>query len=358
MLARTGILLVGHNLDGPRWQWKQEPGSVFINKRNCCKKSVSGYELGACKKQRILKWISKYGSVTFNCYGREFPDGGMNEAGLVINEMGFGYQDYSYNDSLPTMMATQWIQYQLDNYKTVREVIENINAINIVSWGLPAPFGGNNWHYFISDKNADFAIIEFQDGKAEIFTGKSAKVPVLCNNAYQQDAENLKKYRGFGGTRPIILQPKLFSYWFNQGARMVLMYNPDKHGHPVKYCFRILRTMQRPFCEQWSIVYDIKHSRIGFRTFSSPKLKYLDLSDFNFTNREVKVIPDIHSIISGNAASECIPYTHSINSEIVEKSLYGFLNAYERSFSFKQGQTEETYVERRKKIVLEITGTE
>ena len=29
-------------------------------------------------------WVSKYGSVTFNQYGRELPTGGMNEAGLVV----------------------------------------------------------------------------------------------------------------------------------------------------------------------------------------------------------------------------------------------------------------------------------
>jgi choloylglycine hydrolase len=32
---------------------------------------------------KTISWISKYGSITFNQYGREFPTGGMNEKGLV-----------------------------------------------------------------------------------------------------------------------------------------------------------------------------------------------------------------------------------------------------------------------------------
>jgi penicillin V acylase-like amidase (Ntn superfamily) len=33
------------------------------------------------------KWVSRYGSVTFNQYGCENPTGGMNEAGLVVEQM-------------------------------------------------------------------------------------------------------------------------------------------------------------------------------------------------------------------------------------------------------------------------------
>lgn len=358
MLSYNDILLVGHNLDGPRWRWRQEPGSVFINKKNTFKRSVSGYELGASNKQHTIEWISKYGSVTFNYFGRELPDGGMNEVGLVVNEMGYGYKDYTYNDSLPTMMVTQWIQYQLDNFATVEEVIENINSINIVHWGLPAPIGGNNWHFFIADKDANIAIIEFSRGRVKIFTGDSAPIPVLCNNAYQKDIEDIKKYRGFGGKRPILLKLKLLSYWFNQGARMVNEYDPEKDGHPVKYGFDILKTMQRPLCEQWSIIYDVKNFRVGFRTYFASNIRYFDLSSFDFNTNEVKVLPDIHINYSGDIATYFVPYTYQLNCEIVEKSLREFLKAFKKLHSFENtGNTPEKYIEDRKNIVLKIINT-
>ena len=34
-----------------------------------------------------ISWTSKFGNVTFNQYGKEFPTGGMNENGLVIELM-------------------------------------------------------------------------------------------------------------------------------------------------------------------------------------------------------------------------------------------------------------------------------
>lgn len=359
MLSYNDILLIGHNLDGSRWRWRQEPGSVFINKRNTFKRSVSGYELNACDEQHVIEWISKYGSVTFNSFGRELPDGGMNEAGLVVNEMGYGYKDYPYNDSLPTMMVTQWVQYQLDNFATVEEVIKNINSINIVDWGLPAPIGGNNWHFFITDKDANMSIIEFIKGEVKIYTGDSAPIPVLCNYEYKRDIENIKRFRGFGGKRKIILKPKLLSYWFNQGAYMVNNYNAETNDDPVKYGFDILRTMQRPTCEQWSIIYDVKNSRVYFRTYFASNIRYFDLSSFDFNTNEVKVLPDILINYSGDIATYFVPYTYQLNCEIVEKSLREFLKAYKKLYSFENtGNTPEMYIEDRKKLVLKIITKE
>jgi Penicillin V acylase and related amidases len=37
--------------------------------------------------EKPIEWISKYGSITFNQSGREFPHGGINEKGLVIEQM-------------------------------------------------------------------------------------------------------------------------------------------------------------------------------------------------------------------------------------------------------------------------------
>ena len=355
MLSEDSILLVGHNLDGPQWRWRQEPGSVFINKKNTYKRSVSGYELGALEKQQIIEWISEYGSVTFNGFGREFPDGGMNEAGLVINEMGYGYKDYSYNDSLPTMMVTQWIQYQLDNFATVEEVIKNINNINIVHWGLPAPIGGNNWHFFLTDKDANMAIIEFVKGELKIYTGNSAPIPVLCNREYKTDIEKIKRFRGFGGKRKIILKPKLLAYWFNQGASLVNNYDLEKNGDPVTYGFNILRTMQRPKSEQWSIIYDVKRSRVYFRTFFASDIRYFDLSSFDFNTKEVKILPDIHVNYSGDVTKYFVPYTYQFNCKIIEKSLSEFLEAYKKLYTFENtGSTPEMYIEKRKKLVLRV----
>jgi len=61
-----GALVFGKNYD-----WNVEDGLVVVNKRGVVKTAM--IERGPAT------WTSKYGSVTFNQYGREFPSGGINE---------------------------------------------------------------------------------------------------------------------------------------------------------------------------------------------------------------------------------------------------------------------------------------
>src|ERR1700746_1722576 len=72
VLQGDGRIYFGRNLD---WHW--ENGLVFVNQRNIGKMAV------VTPGHAPAKWISKYGSVTFNQFGMELPMGGMNEAGLV-----------------------------------------------------------------------------------------------------------------------------------------------------------------------------------------------------------------------------------------------------------------------------------
>ena len=98
-LQKGNELIYGHNLNQGDIG---VPGMIFINKRGIFKTGRTWSEL--INKDRSnpssFCWISRYGSVTFNAFGRDFPDGGMNEAGLYIWEMNED-PDYPKNDSLP-----------------------------------------------------------------------------------------------------------------------------------------------------------------------------------------------------------------------------------------------------------------
>ena len=85
LLKKGSVVLAAHNLDIPG----HIPGAIIINKRNVMKTRSSWFELTTGEKDPSpnLAWTSKYASVTFNPLGREFPDGGMNETGLFIEEM-------------------------------------------------------------------------------------------------------------------------------------------------------------------------------------------------------------------------------------------------------------------------------
>src|SRR4030081_3781200 len=69
-LKQNGEILFGRNYD-----WNIGDALEQVNKRGVMKGATIG------DSPNSAKWISKYGSVTFNQYGRENPTGGMNEMG-------------------------------------------------------------------------------------------------------------------------------------------------------------------------------------------------------------------------------------------------------------------------------------
>ncbi|HOC73269.1 MAG TPA: hypothetical protein PKL54_10660, partial [Candidatus Hydrogenedentes bacterium] len=75
VLENGGAPVFGRNYD-----WSVESAALFVNKRGVRKIAVLLNPATAPPAE----WTSKYGSVTFNQIAREFPCGGMNEAGLVV----------------------------------------------------------------------------------------------------------------------------------------------------------------------------------------------------------------------------------------------------------------------------------
>ena len=74
--SKDGETFVARNYD-----WRVADGLVVKNPRGL--KKVA-YVSGNGQQSKQAHWISRFGSVSFNQYGREFPAGGMNETGLVV----------------------------------------------------------------------------------------------------------------------------------------------------------------------------------------------------------------------------------------------------------------------------------
>ena len=87
------------------YDWHISDALVITNKRDVSKVALTW--------DQPAKWTSEYGSVTFNQYGREFPCGGMNEAGLVVTVLWLNETDYPRPDDRPSVSTLQWVQYQL-----------------------------------------------------------------------------------------------------------------------------------------------------------------------------------------------------------------------------------------------------
>ncbi len=313
MLKTENAIYVGHNLD-------EDPdlhvtGMVCINKRGITREGITWYELIADppdfekvlipfkeKAEPKIRWTAKYGSITFNSEGLDFPDGGINEKGLSVFEMSMGETRHSVDPSKPTLFITLWIQYQLDNYTTVDEVAENIRNINQQGWA---------WHYFVSDKTGDYAIIEYLNGEVVIHKGEDAPYSVLCNTAYRKELARVNDYDGFWGEFLSLLSstPR-----FVRASKMITEYAPEKDDPPKEYAFEILDEIKISGWNKWGILVDVSNRIVYYYTNKNRQLKYFAIDKCDFTAGTPTKMLNMHlTDISGDVSSRFEDYSYDLN---------------------------------------------
>ena len=306
MLFQNNNLLVGHNLD----QEFYTPGSIYLNRRGERKRSISCFDLELTDIETpILEWTSKYGSITFSPHGRNLPDGGMNEIGLTVSEMGLAESEFSFNSKHPTMLSHLWIQYQLDNYATVEEVLKHLHDINIEPSSTFTPPASSNYHLFVTDSQGNMAIIEFIEGDVKVYTNESAPVHALCNSTYQNELERLESYQGYFGWLKKFLDRRK-DMRFVKCAEALKEVMEIKVSKPVNFCFDLLKSMQYAQSKQWSIVYDVRNMRIYFRTARGPNIRYFDFNAFDFSDNALPLmVQDIDKNIMGDFSDHFVGFT-------------------------------------------------
>ena len=284
---------------GRNYDWMVEDGLVIINKRGVTKTARPG------PQDQLLTWTSKYGSATFNQYGREFPMGGMNEAGLVVESMMLDETEYPSPDSKPVIEILQWIQYQLDNFSTIEEVIASDSQIRIRG------SGGPGCHFLVCDRTGKCATIEFIGRKLVYHTKERMPVKTLTNSTYAESISFWKKDK--------IPQPdKLQSVErFIRAANMVKNYDPKTTKTPIDYAFNILSNVAHASFTKWSIVYDIADLSIYFRTLENQSVRYFSLKSFDLSCATPVKVLDVNVDLSGDITVKFIDYTYQINRDLI-----------------------------------------
>ena len=295
-LRRDGEVLFGKNYD-----WMVGDGLVFVNKR--------GVEKSAASEGRPnpARWVSKFGSITFNQYGRENPSGGMNEAGLVIELMWHADAQYP-KTAAPTLGTLEWIQYQLDSSSTVAEVISNSAKVRIAS-EIPL-------HYLVSDKAGNTATIEFLNGKLLAHAGKTLTLSALTNDSYEKSV----KYAVATPFERAKTNSSLDRFVRAAHRTAEFERQPKTEQQAVNYAFEILSNVAQPGYTQWSIVYDQKRAKIYFRTLQSPQIKMIDSTAFDFSCASAVKMFDANSKESGDVTPKFADYTRSANRSLIERS--------------------------------------
>lgn len=322
-LACSAFMLKGNDycLVGFNENWKTMPGMVVVNQHGIKKTSLSWKALVSPKKinEKTATWTSKYGSVSFNLLGYDLPCYGVNEKGLFLVELYLEKTSPIKDASKANMFWGQWIQYQLDNFSSVQELVDNLKNVPVIDW-WPSAAGS---HFFASDSKGNTAAIELIDGKIKVTLNEEMPIPLLCNEEYAQDLAAVNEFDFRGGTKNFDFEKA--TKWedrFSRASYMLENYETSK-ASPLYYSWTILDNI---YSGEWQMVADLKNKKIYFRSNVGEEIKSIDMAKINFApNSDLKFV-DINSNLNGDVTSKFSNLTPEINQSYI---LQGFPVGYD-----------------------------
>lgn len=304
LLKNGQLLLVGRNYD-----WHLEDALVMVNKRDIQKTALSF--------DNPLRWVSKYGSVTVNQYGRELPCDGMNERGLMIALLWLDETRYPKPDERPSLSNAQWAQYQLDTAETVDEVIASDARVRITN------LGGALVHYFVADARGNAAVIEFLDGKMRALTGDELPFPAITNRTYSESLAYLRQHAGFGGSKAVERSPGSLDRFVGAvraAHDFAAVQNPTL-SHALETIFQTLVEIDQGRRTKWSLAYDLAQRTIQFRTHSQASRRTIRLQSLDFSAGTPVQLAEINSVTEGDFRAALVDYTWQANRDQIRRAV-------------------------------------
>src|SRR4029450_10129598 len=267
---------------GKNYDWDISDGVVVVNKRGVAKQSIV--------EVNPARWTSRFGSVTFNQYGREFPPGGMNEAGLAVELMWLEATRYPADPALPGVGSLEWIQHQLDTAGSVAEVAENARRLRIES--------GAKLHYLTCDASGDCASVEYLDGNAVVHSRASLPLRALTNHTYAESLAYARSVAGLGGSQPVPTGEGSLER-FARGAALARQFVPRSGPEDFRFAFGVMDAVRQGAYTQWTIVYDLTRRELGFTTRGNPDPRWVQLAGFDLDCGSPVLTLDVQPPIRG-----------------------------------------------------------
>ena len=293
---------------GKSYDWHTAQGRVIWNPAGLSKEALL-----LAPGDKPARWTARHASLTFNQYGREMPNGGMNTAGLVVEIMWLDSSEYPATDDRPALGELQWIQHVLDQAATVDEAIGLARQVRV------RPLYGKV-HYLACDRGGACASFEYIDGRLEVRSGDDLPVPTLTNDSYDDSLSRLRYHRGFGGSNPLPLGKGSPERFVRASARaQALAARPPKElTHAT---FRTLDSVRNGDYTKWQIVYDPIGLSVAFRTLHTPTIKRIALAGLDPGCDQPALALDIDHRPAGDAAAKLSPWTAADNASLLRASL-------------------------------------
>jgi choloylglycine hydrolase len=298
--APDGQVLVGRTQD-----WTEKIGSAF-------RFYPRGTERVGAVAENPLKWTAKYGSVALSGYDMGTHEG-VNEKGLsghilyLAVDAAFGERDTSRQ----AIGIMQWAQYYLDNFATVAEAVAATKSFDFQVEPLILPNGFPTLvHLSLSDKTGDSAVIEYVNGKPQIYHDR--RFTVMTNEpTYDKQIENLKQYRTFGGDKPLPGERTPTDRFVRAAYYVAGLPKPSIPAEGAAFMFSVIRNVSVPFGSPdpdkpnvsstiFRSVMDLTGQRYYFESTYAPNVVWIDYGKLDFSaggpEMELQVEKEIFSL--------------------------------------------------------------
>lgn len=247
-------------LFGRNYDFEFGEALVVLNPRGLERTSAAPPAAG----QAAARWVSSYGSLTFNQFGIGYPTGGMNEKGLVVELLWLDGSRYPDPDGRPVVTTLEFIQHMLDRAATLDEALAAARAFRIA--------GRTPLHFLVSDRQGRTATLEFLDGQLVVHAGDALPVRALANDRYDTSLAALR------GSHAAAAGGSSLSR-FTRAARQ------SAGARSVADAFRVLDDVAQPGATHWQIVYEPAAGALQWRTSANAALRRLELGGMGFDCR-------------------------------------------------------------------------
>lgn len=295
-LPQSPVPTVGKSFD-----WMDGFGLILTNKRNVAKQALVAFGQG-----KPLAWKSRYGSVTFNQLGREFPFGGVNERGLTVELLALETAIYPpLHDPRPAINDLQWVQFILDSAATLSEAVTLAQSVRL------APLTTVHLHYFVCDATKNCGVFDSINGRLVISAGATLPVPLITNYPY---------FASMSNKSGVPLPNGLIDARFQTAAPLVMNYTSAQN--PVDYAFKTLAAVAqtRNNWTKWNIVYQPTQSAFYFRSIQAPAIKRVRFSEFDFSCKTPALMLDINSSATGDVTASFKSYDAKVDVPYVRQA--------------------------------------
>lgn len=264
-----------------------------------------------------LAWTSRYGYVMLTSMGKEGPNDGMNEQGLSLGFLWFPetrYQSISAEQSGKAIEVLDFGAWLLGNFASVTEVRQEVAKVKV--WGQVNPLlkGIPPLHVSLLDASGKGLVIEFADGQMNLYDNPDG---ILTNSpAFPWQLTNLRNYVNLGAVdvKPLTINGRALPPT-GHGAgmlgvpgdatppsRFVRTFFNTHNAAPVKdaagavnLAEHVLNAVDIPQgtdrlsgktvagdYTQWTVIKDLTHRVLYYRSYGDLSLKLIDLKKLDF----------------------------------------------------------------------------